>query len=703
MLTIQPTLVSTGSSGTKVAVSIGLSSASTPATSGYTTFQFVIRWDPQLATVSASSIRLVGNSAANDVTTFDTTQISNGILSAGGFGTFSGSVPLVTFDYTQTTLTPVNFAVTKETFNSASYLSNTAASNILQVALNSAGQSITPPPIDTMAPTAAAYSPSPGSTLTTLSSNITITFSETVQKGTGAIELRTGSPTGTLVESFDIAGSPRVGLNSTTLTIDPSANLQAGTTYYVVLPAGGIKDITGNSFAGTSSYSFLTAGSSANDTTPPMLSSWSPSAGSTLSALDSNLIATFSETISKKVGTLELHSGTSSGPLVESFNLASSTRVTASGSTLTIDPTANLLPATTYVLVLPAGGVQDTALNALANSAVLSFQTAAASVAVSNSPLVAATDAEKLSVNAVKSYFPSVAPETVTQSKLGASLVLNADMADDTSLTKILPSRTAVSGALADKATALSITLPAQIGLDIYGPTYTTSTTQGANYFTDLIESVLPNSSLSPADKSYKYAILGGVDTLKRYATPTDLVATKLFNPSGNASQQSLAFKGSDTTNDIAVVNMLKLSNAADIQIDQVSNVLALGAGRITVVGDAPAVVIGDPFSQTISGGIGNDVLGGGGGNDLLIGGAGQDTFLLGAAGHVTVSDFAPGDVMKFNVLDVKSVSQLAAKITRATEDATGITITVGSDLTVSLTGLWLNTNYTESMFAFGN
>ena len=547
------------------------------------------------------------------------------------------------------------------------------------------------------------FRPTSGSTLSALDSNLIITFSETVQKGTGAIELRSGSASGTLIESFDVAGSSRVSLNVTTLTIDPTVNLQTGTTYYLVMPAGGIKDITGNAFAGTSSYSFLTAGTSANDTTPPTLNSWSPSAGSLISALDSNLVATFSETISKKTGTLELHSGSATGPLVESFNLASSTRVTASGSTLTIDPTQNLLPATTYVLVLPAGGVQDSALNALANSSALTFQTAASSVAVSNSPLVAATDAEKLSANNVKSYFPSVAPETVTQSKLGATLVLNADMADDTSLTKILPSRTAVSGSLADKATALSITLPAQIGLDIYGPTYATSAIQGANYFTDLIESVLPNSSLSPADKAYKSSILGGVDTLRKYSTPTDLVATKLFNPSGNASQQSLALKGSGTTNDMAVVNMLKLNNASDIQVDQVSNILALGAGRITVVGDSPTVVIGDSFSQTIGGGNGSDVLGGGGGTDLLIGGAGQDTFLLGAAGHVTISDFAQGDVLKFNVLNVKSVGQLAAKITRATEDSAGITITVGTDLTVTLTGLRLNTNFTEAMFAFGS
>ena len=703
MLTIQPSLVNTGASGTKVAVSIGLSSSSAPATSGYTTFQFVIRWDPQVATVSPSSIRLVGNSASNDVTTFDATQISNGILSAGGFGNFVGTSPLVTFDYTQSTLAPVNFAVTKETFNSTNYLSNTTAGNILQVALNSAGQSITPPPIDTTAPTASAYSPTPGSTLTTLSSNITVTFSETVQKGTGAIELRSGSATGTLVESFDIAGSTRVSLNSATLTLDPLASLQAGTTYFVVFPAGSIKDITGNSFAGTSSYSFITTGTGAADNIPPVLNSWSPAAGSLISALDSNLVATFSETISKKTGTVELHSGSATGPLIESFDLASSTRVFTSGSTLTVDPTANLLPATTYVLILPAGGVQDVGLNALASASTLTFQTNSAITPVSTSTLVAATDAEKLTPGQLKSLFPNAAAESFTQSKLGPSLVLTADLPDDTSLTKIMSGKiSAASGALADKATALSVTLPSQVGLDISGPTSTISSDQGKTYFNNLIESIFPTSTASPSDKAYKSSLMGGIASLHKYTLASDLVATRLFVPSGNAAFDNVALKGSANTSDFAVVTMHSLTNAAEVQVDQLSSVMAVGPGRIKVIGDLPTTVVGDMFNQTILGGAGNDVLGSGGGTDVLRGGAGQDTFLLGGAGQVTIDDYTPGDVMKFNVFGVNSLAQLASQVTYAAQNAQGVTFRIGADLNVTLTGLSLSSNYTDAMFAFG-
>lgn len=703
MLTIQPTLVSTGASGTKVSVSIGLSTANTPATSGYGTFQFDIRWDPKLATVLANSIRLVGNSSANDVTTYDTTQISNGILSAGGFGNFSGSSPLVTFDYTQTTLTPVNFAVVKEYFNSRSYLSSTTASNILQVALNAAGQSITPPPIDTIAPTVATYSPTAGSTLSALDSNLTVTFSETVQKGTGAIELRSGSALGTLVESFDVVGSARLSLTNTTLTIDPTASLQAGTTYFLVMPTGGIKDITGNAFAGTSSYSFNTTGTGATDTIPPVLNSWSPSAGSFISALDSNLVATFSETISKKTGTIELHSGSATGPLIESFDLASSSRISTSGSTLTIDPTANLLPATTYVLTLPAGGVQDVGLNALASASSLTFHTNSVNTPVSTSTLVAATDAEKLTPGQLKSLFPTVAAESFSQSKLGPSLVVSADLPDDTSLTKIMAGKTsASSGALVDKATALSVTLPSQVGLDISGPTSTISSDQGKSYFNNLIESIFPTSTATASDKMYKSSLMGGIASLYKYTPANDLVATRLFVPSGNAGFDNVALKGSGNTSDFAVVTMHSLTNAAEVQIDQLSSVMAVGPGRIKVIGDQPTTVVGDMFSQTILGGAGNDVLGGGGGNDVLRGGAGKDTFLLGGAGHVTIDDYTAGDVMKFNVFGVNSLAQLASQVTYATQDAQGVTFRIGADLNVTLTGLSLSSNYTDAMFAFG-
>jgi hypothetical protein len=712
MLTIAPTLTNVGSASPKVSVSLGLSPSLAPAISGYTSYEFVIRWDPQLASVPMSSIRLNGTGISGAYFLYDDKAVSAGILSAAGLvsaeaGSFSGLAPLVTFEYTQASLAPVNFAVTKENFNGVSYLSNTASSNILQVALSPTGQSVTPPPIDTVPPTVSAYSPAAGSTLTSLDSNLTLTFSEGVQKGTGTVQLLAGSATGVLVESFDVASSTRLSLTGSVLTVDPTASLLSGTTYFLVLGSGTVKDITGNSFAGTSSYSFNTTGSATQDRTPPTLSAWSPAQGTTLSTLDSNLVATFTEAVSKKTGTLELRSGSATGALVESFDIATSTRVVASGANLTIDPTVNLLPSTTYVLVVPSGGVQDAALNALAGASTLTFQTSSTATTaitpVGNAALVAATDSEKLSTAQLRTYFPSVDAGSVSQSKLGPSLVLSADLPDSTSLTKVASGKTASpSGALSDKATALSITLPAQVGLDISGPTNATTLTEGKNYFGSLIEAIFPSALSSAADRAYKGSLLGGIDALQRYSPAGELTAARLFGPSGNAAQQTVALKGSSAVNDFAVVNMHGLSNAAGVQVEQLSCVMAVGPGRVNVAGPEPVTLVADMFNQTLVGGSGNDVIGGGGGSDSLFGGSGQDTFLLGAAGNVTVGDFSAGDVMRFNVFGVSSLAQLAAKVTRVSQDAQGVSFTIGSDLTVTLTGLSVGTNFTDAMFTFG-
>jgi Ca2+-binding RTX toxin-like protein len=351
--------------------------------------------------------------------------------------------------------------------------------------------------------------------------------------------------------------------------------------------------------------------------------------------------------------------------------------------------------------------VQDAALNALLSGSTLTFQTSSSATTtttlVGNTALVAATDAERLSPAQLKSFFPSVAAESVSQLKLGPSLVLSADLPDSTSLTKVISGKTASpSGSLPDKATALSVNLSAQVGLDISGPTNATTVAEGKNYFGGLIEGIFPSATATTSDRAYKGSLLSSIDALQKYAPAGELTAARLFSPTGNGAQQTVALKGASGVNDFAVVNMHGLSNAFGVQVELLSSVMAAGPGRVTVAGSEPVTLIADMFHQTLVGGSGNDVIGGGGGIDVLFGGAGQDTFLLGAAGSVTIGDFSAGDVMRFNVFGVGSLAQLAAKVTKSSQDAQGVTFTVGTDLTVTLTGLSLSTNYTDAMFAFG-
>jgi len=111
---------------------------------------------------------------------------------------------------------------------------------------------------DTTAPNVSTFSPTDGATGVAVGSNIVLTFSEVIQKGAGLIQLRLGSATGTVVETFDAATSARLTLSGSQLTIDPTSNLANGTQYFVTFASGSIKDIAGNSFTGTSTYDFTT-------------------------------------------------------------------------------------------------------------------------------------------------------------------------------------------------------------------------------------------------------------------------------------------------------------------------------------------------------------------------------------------------------------------------------------------------------------
>lgn len=119
---------------------------------------------------------------------------------------------------------------------------------------------------DTTAPTVSTFSPADGASSVSVGSNIVLTFSEAVTKGTGNVQLRVGSATGTVFETFDAATSSRLTFSGNTLTIDPTNSLAGGTNYYVTLASGSVKDTAGNSYIGTTTYDLTTAQSTVDYT-----------------------------------------------------------------------------------------------------------------------------------------------------------------------------------------------------------------------------------------------------------------------------------------------------------------------------------------------------------------------------------------------------------------------------------------------------
>lgn len=226
---------------------------------------------------------------------------------------------------------------------------------------------------DTTAPTVLSFSPSDGATGITVNSNIVLTFSEAILRGTGSIQLRSGSATGTVVETFD-ASSSRLSISGSALTVDPTSDLLTNTQYFLTFAPGAIKDLAGNSYAGTTSYDFKTV----NDTIAPTISQFSPLDGATGVDTSSNITLTFSEAILPGTGLIQLRSGSATGTVVESFDAASSHRLSIAGSTLVVDPTSNLSADTQYFLTIASGAVKDLAGNSYVGTATYDFKTAPA-------------------------------------------------------------------------------------------------------------------------------------------------------------------------------------------------------------------------------------------------------------------------------------------------------------------------------------
>lgn len=114
------------------------------------------------------------------------------------------------------------------------------------------------PTVDITPPTVSTFSPTDGVTGVAANSNIVLTFSEAIAKGTGLIELHSGSAAGPVVESYNAVTSTNLTISGSTLTINPTSNLADGTHYFVTFASGSVKDIAGNSYAGTTTYDFTT-------------------------------------------------------------------------------------------------------------------------------------------------------------------------------------------------------------------------------------------------------------------------------------------------------------------------------------------------------------------------------------------------------------------------------------------------------------
>ena len=114
---------------------------------------------------------------------------------------------------------------------------------------------------DTTAPTLSSSTPTDNATNVAVNDNIALTFNESVQAGTGSILLNKTSDN-TTVATISITDGAQITISGSTVTINPTSNLDSNTGYYVQIASGVIKDLANNAFAGitiASTLNFTTA------------------------------------------------------------------------------------------------------------------------------------------------------------------------------------------------------------------------------------------------------------------------------------------------------------------------------------------------------------------------------------------------------------------------------------------------------------
>ena len=223
-------------------------------------------------------------------------------------------------------------------------------------------------------PTVSTLSPTDDATSVATTANLIITFAEAVDVETGNISLYDSDDT--LIEAIDVTGGLVTGTGTTIITIDPTANFDEQTSYYIQIDATAFDDTSSNSYAGitdTTSWSFTSA-----DETNPTASTLSPANDETDVLVDTDLTMTFSEIVDVETGDISLYDG--SDTLIEAIDVTSGL-VTGTGSTtITINPTDDLTLGTTYYVQIDATGFDDEASNSyagIADATTWTFSTAA--------------------------------------------------------------------------------------------------------------------------------------------------------------------------------------------------------------------------------------------------------------------------------------------------------------------------------------
>lgn len=241
---------------------------------------------------------------------------------------------------------------------------------------------------DRISPTVITYSPEPWATEIAVNANLTLTFSENVRAAAGTIEifrsLDDNHPVLTIPTLSDM-----VTILNNVVTINPAANLEHGTSYFVRVSEGAFTDNAGNSYAGIAginAWRFVTT--SAPDTAAPVVTSYSPAGNATHVPVSAALTLTFNENVLAGKGNIEIVNA-ENGEVVKSIKADDKTLVSIANSTVSINTNGLLKQGGSYYVLIQPGAFTDEAGNSyagLADSKLWSFAIVPIPVTPTESP-----------------------------------------------------------------------------------------------------------------------------------------------------------------------------------------------------------------------------------------------------------------------------------------------------------------------------
>ncbi|MEP7375455.1 MAG: Ig-like domain-containing protein [Chitinophagaceae bacterium] len=206
---------------------------------------------------------------------------------------------------------------------------------------------------DVTAPTVSTYSPADNATNITPATNLVLAFSESIQKGTGNILVKEG---GVVTQTIDVT-STSVTVAGNTVTID-ATDFTNSADVNIEIAAGTFKDLSNNNYGGITNATTWNFKIIDLDVTSPIVSNYSPADNSINTAINSNLVLTFSETVQKGSGNILIKEG---GITTQTIDVTSAT-VTVSGNTVTVNP-SDFTNSAAVNIEISAGAFKDLANN----------------------------------------------------------------------------------------------------------------------------------------------------------------------------------------------------------------------------------------------------------------------------------------------------------------------------------------------------